>query len=104
MTSDAGHSYDKIRACPACGDLDGCHVPGKVGRHRELRRLRYVSDGGCGDQECELSYLAAPRTDAAEARYGQAFPRVVCLCGSTRFGDAYRDATRAETLTREPIS
>jgi hypothetical protein len=25
-------------------------------------------------------------------------PKVMCLCGSTRFGDAYRDALRAETL------
>lgn len=25
-------------------------------------------------------------------------PRIVCLCGSTRFGDAYRDALRDETL------
>lgn len=25
-------------------------------------------------------------------------PRVVCLCGSTRFGDAFRDAMRNETL------
>lgn len=26
------------------------------------------------------------------------FPIVVTLCGSTRFGDAYRDASRSETL------
>lgn len=26
------------------------------------------------------------------------FPTIVCLCGSTRFGDAYRDAMREETL------
>ncbi len=26
------------------------------------------------------------------------FPVIVCLCGSTRFGDAYRDAQRDETL------
>lgn len=25
-------------------------------------------------------------------------PRVVCLCGSTRFGDAFREAMRSETL------
>lgn len=25
-------------------------------------------------------------------------PVIVCLCGSTRFGDAYRNAMRAETL------
>ena len=25
-------------------------------------------------------------------------PRIVCLCGSTRFADAFRDANRAETL------
>lgn len=25
-------------------------------------------------------------------------PRIVTLCGSTRFGDAFRDALRAETL------
>lgn len=40
-------------------------------------------------------------TLSAEVRIateGQSFPKVVCLCGSTRFGDAYRDATRNETL------
>jgi hypothetical protein len=26
------------------------------------------------------------------------FPTIVCLCGSTRFGDAFRDALRNETL------
>ncbi len=25
-------------------------------------------------------------------------PTIVCLCGSTRFGDAYREANRRETL------
>jgi hypothetical protein len=25
-------------------------------------------------------------------------PKVVCLCGSTRFAEAYRDANRSETL------
>ena len=25
-------------------------------------------------------------------------PTIVCLCGSTRFGDAFRDALRSETL------
>lgn len=59
------HTYDG-RACPACGDMDGCHVPGKVSRR----------DPG----------------------FGRARPKVVCLCGSTRFGDAFRDAMRAETL------
>ena len=26
------------------------------------------------------------------------FPTIVCLCGSTRFGDAFKDALRTETL------
>lgn len=26
------------------------------------------------------------------------FPMITCLCGSTRFGDAFRDAMRTETL------
>jgi hypothetical protein len=54
--------------CPSCGDPDGCHIPGKVKRTKMT------------------------------ARYGQDYPRMVCLCGSTRFGDAYAQAMRAETL------
>lgn len=92
------HSYDKTKACAECGDLDGCHIPAKVKRHLELQRKRYTDDGGCGDQECEMTYLPAPNTDATEARYGQAFPRVVCLCGSTRFLGAFQDAEYKETL------
>lgn len=61
------HSYNDM-PCSMCGDLDGCHIPGKVKRTRDT---------------------AGP---------GQTRPKVVCLCGSTRFGDAYRDATRRETL------
>lgn len=61
------HSYDAM-PCSACGDLDGCQIPGKVRQRR------------------------------AAMRHGRQSPKVVCLCGSTRFGDAYRDAIRAETL------
>jgi hypothetical protein len=30
--------------------------------------------------------------------YGQSYPKVVCLCGSTRFTEAFRDANLRETL------
>ena len=45
-----------------------------------------------------MTYVPFGKTEAVESRYGQAFPKVVCLCGSTRFGDAYRQAMRDETL------
>ncbi len=92
------HSYDRYRACHACGDMDGCHVPGKVKRHRELRTLNYSADGGCGDQPCQVKFVPFGKTMATEARYGQAFPKVVCLCGSTRFMEAFLKAQYDETL------
>lgn len=61
------HTYNDS-PCSACGDLDGCHIPGKVRRTKSA------------------------------VRYGEACPKVVCLCGSTRFGQAFADALRAETL------
>jgi hypothetical protein len=40
------------------------------------------------------------QVDAFEARREarRTKPTIVCLCGSTRFGDAFRDAMREETL------
>jgi hypothetical protein len=57
-----------------------------------------MADGGCGDQECEEKFIPFRKTEAVEARYGQAFPRVVCLCGSTRFMEAFQRAKFDETL------
>ena len=54
--------------CHVCGDLDGCHIPGKVKRNRDT------------------------------AKFGQSFPKVICLCGSTRFTEAFRAANLRETL------
>jgi hypothetical protein len=34
----------------------------------------------------------------ATAHVARDFPKIVCLCGSTRFGAAFRDATLMETL------
>jgi len=31
------------------------------------------------------------------------FPKIVCLCGSTRFGEAFRDAMREETLANKIV-
>jgi hypothetical protein len=36
--------------------------------------------------------------NAHESISKYARPRIVCLCGSTRFGDAFRNANRDETL------
>jgi hypothetical protein len=60
------HTYDD-RPCADCGDLDGCHIPGKVRRTR------------------------------GTAKYAQAFPKVVCLCGSTRFKAAWYEWTKRIT-------
>lgn len=62
------HSYDH-RPCSACGDLDGCHIPGKV------KRCIYSS-----------------------TKYGLSYPRIVALCGSTRFKDEYEKAMADFTL------
>lgn len=61
------HTYSD-RACPSCGDLNGCHIPAKVKRQRR------------------------------KAYYGQLYSRVICLCGSTRFTEAFREANLRETL------
>jgi hypothetical protein len=54
--------------CSACGDLDGCHIPAKVRRHPD------------------------------SVMFGQACPEIVCLCGSTRFRQAFELAMKEETL------
>lgn len=47
----------------------------------------------------ELAYIATyPRAFLLHAALGPARPRIVCLCGSTRFGAAFRDANLSETL------
>jgi len=69
------HTYT-TDSCAACGDLDGCHLRSRLGRFRD-----------------------AVNTFRAEfGKYGVVIPRVVCLCGSTRFLDAFRAAEYAETL------
>lgn len=66
-TDDLLHTYC-CTPCSACGDLNGCHIPGKVKRNRHT------------------------------ARFGQSFPKIVCLCGSTRFSDVFWLANLHETL------
>lgn len=56
------------RVCSECGDLNGCHIPAKVKRERR------------------------------KALYGQPYSQIICLCGSTRFMDAFREANLRETL------
>lgn len=92
------HSYYSNAPCPACGDLDGCHIPGKVKRHRALRVLNFMADGGCGDEPCQVKYTPFGKTEATEARYGQTYPRKICLCGSSRFKDQHLEAMKRITL------
>jgi len=35
------HSNHSNIPCPACGDLDGCHLPGglKISKHKEVARI-----------------------------------------------------------------
>ncbi len=75
------HSYSD-KACPACGDMEGCHIPGKVKRCRE--NPHRVPEGHT--------------SGARVARYGQTYPKVVCLCGSTRFPEAWKKGMKDETL------
>lgn len=92
------HSYDKCRACPACGDLDGCHVPGKVKRRKERRTVTMLEDGCMGPQSVQVPIAEQYRGEAVEARYGQTYPKIVCLCGSTRFRRDFQKANLRETL------
>jgi hypothetical protein len=46
-----------------------------------------------------IRYKPKPGTDPKDHHYVRVERRVVvCLCGSTRFGDAFKDANRTETL------
>ncbi len=88
------HTYNDA-PCPACGDRDGCHVPGKVRRSPPLRTQGMLREGEMGPEKVAVGIVEVP---ANMARYGQSFPEIVCLIGSTRFGDAYAQAMREETL------
>ena len=94
------HSYDKTVACPDCGDMDGCRIPRKVKRHKPLHRISaYAKDErGMAAQKFTLAYNPAVATAAAEAMYGQQYPLFVCLCGSTRFPEAFQKANLEQTL------
>lgn len=62
--------------CSACGDLDGCHLRSRLARFRDaVAKYR---------DECH--------------GYGRILPKVVCLCGSTRFMTEFYDANMRETL------
>jgi hypothetical protein len=76
------HTYDD-RPCPACGDLDGCHIPGKV------KRVRWGSK--------------RPHSSAYEAHYGQTYPKKVCLCGSSRFKEKHLEVMRDLTLNGDIV-
>ena len=62
--------------CPVCGDLDGCHLQSR------LARLR--------------SAVEAYRAECKS--YARVLPKIVCLCGSTRFMEAWQAANLSETL------
>lgn len=43
----AGHSMNKNVACPACGDLDGCHQPEHIrNQEREYMDVKFVDQLG----------------------------------------------------------
>jgi len=69
------HSMNE-RPCRECGDLDGCHLRVRLKRFRDS--------------------VQAFRDDYKT--YGIEVPQVVCLCGSTRFMDAFQKAKYDETL------
>lgn len=64
-------------ACSECGDLDGCHLRSRLARFRDAAEVWRDQARG----------------------YGLEVPRVVCLCGSTRFIDTFRTAEFQETLS-----
>jgi hypothetical protein len=62
--------------CSDCGDLDGCHLRSRLVRFRDAHQT----------MRDEFK------------KYGVTVPRVVCLCGSTRFSEAFRTMNLRETL------
>jgi hypothetical protein len=68
-------------ACSECGDLDGCHLRSRLARFREAHQT----------MRDEFK------------KYGVTVPKVVCLCGSTRFLDAFRKAEYDATLAGQII-
>lgn len=63
------------QACAECGDLDGCHLRSRLARFRDA---------------------VAEYRDGTKP-YGRVLPRVVCLCGSTRFFEEFQRANYRET-------
>lgn len=69
------HSMNE-RPCCECGDTDGCHLRSRLQRLRDaVQKFR----------------------DEFQA-YGVKFPKVVCLCGSTRFWREFQEYGLKETI------
>jgi hypothetical protein len=73
------HSMTTI-PCPDCGDLDGCHLRSRLARFRD----------------------AVERFRQETRPYGVVLPKVVCLCGSTRFKDAW--LAESKRLTQQELA
>src|SRR6185312_1251008 len=50
------------------------------------------------EERMENAMRADPAMDAVDTQEMKVYPRVVCLCGSTRFSAAFRSAALSETL------
>jgi hypothetical protein len=88
------HTYND-HPCSACGDLDGCHIPGKVMREKPVQ-TKYVTIDGCmGRDQCEIGTVPVP---ANMARYGQSYPLMICLVGSSRFKEDHLRVMKEQTL------
>ena len=90
------HTYNST-PCSDCNNQN-CQIPDKVKRRKANSKYKAIVDGCMGLEESLLELAENIKTEAVEANYGQAYPKVICLCGSTRFKDAYVKAMRDETL------
>jgi hypothetical protein len=64
------------QSCSECGDLDGCHLQSRLSQFR----------------------IAVDLWRREAGKYGIVVPKVICLCGSTRFIDVFRRVEFEETL------
>lgn len=61
--------------------------------------LQDLIEGGLSHEDCEYYKLYEPISEMNIRQHlPKDFPKIICLCGSTRFSDAFKQANLVETL------